>query len=538
MFSSSSRDSLERSADKFAILEARMQRPAQHANGAPSTPTVHDFSVGFSASRAELSNPGAEETSTSPSRWHAQHTNSTTPANGSFVASPAAAAASPVGGMAEGTAGKRKRSPTPPESAGARPADGATEPPRGPIGAALESAACQQSADLPQASGKRSAAAVAAAAPASKEGRSIHNYFPPKGGAVGAAKAAPPPSKAAVAVPSVGRAASAVPTVGPQPGAFEASSAELAAAQSQLAELTKRLAERSEQLAASTAALDDQRASRSREEEASGKLRLELDQAKIEAEACKSVISGMRSEVAEIRTEQEAEAERGQRGREALRAALRERCFRSRAEAKERLARESVRLGHLEPESRAFSSGYVQKEGSALRLVHERERTLELRKLTLEDDRKALRKRRAGNKASAAGAAAGLTSTDGSGLNGGGAESALLEACELADLEESLNLRASLISREKAELVAEKRQLEREATEHFHELKLMRELLALEDIAVTDGRIDLKDCPSLPHDKSCVHEPGAPPSAAISSQHRFVILDLIAQVGDACTCPV
>ena len=336
-----------------------------------------DFSIGFSASRAELSNPGAEEAASSSPRAQGG-----TPAN-SF-------AASPSGSPPDGTsAGKRKRPPTP---------DSAAAPVPAPIGLALQSAAGQSSGTPePAHMGKRPAATT-------DHGRNIQDYFLPK--AAGAAAGAAAKGTAAPAAAAVVSA----PQGSPAPAPAVTSLAELAAASTQLADLRRQLADRSEQLAASEAALEAGRAALSREEEVSSKLRSELEQTRMEAEACTGMIAGMRAEVAEIRSEQETEAERTQLGREALRSALRERCFRSRAEAKERLARESVRQGHLEPDPRAFSAGMVQKEGTALRHVHERERALEARKLALEEDRKALRKRRASNKGGSSAASSAASS--------------------------------------------------------------------------------------------------------------------------------
>ena len=99
---------------------------------------------------------------------------------------------------------------------------------------------------------------------------------------------------------------------------------------------------------------------------------------------------------------------------------------------------------------------------------------------------------------------------------------------ELVDLEESLNLRASLLTKERAEVQAERRQLEREAMDHFHELRLMAELEGIEP--------ELRTCPSFPTEGS-VYEPGACEGAMINSASqlkRFVFLDLIAQGGFAC----
>ena len=74
-----------------------------------------------------------------------------------------------------------------------------------------------------------------------------------------------------------------------------------------------------------------------------------------------------------VREEQEGERDAQLRGREALRACLRERTFLARREAKERLARESLRLGRLEQDGNgAFSSAVRLREGSAMQALSER----------------------------------------------------------------------------------------------------------------------------------------------------------------------
>jgi hypothetical protein len=227
---------------------------------------------------------------------------------------------------------------------------------------------------------------------------------------------------------------------------------------------------RSKQLATERAnGLEEAREALRVEQESSSLVRTELEQSKAEVEAARSAIAGMRTEIAAIRTEQEQERDRQNRGREALRSALRERCFRARAEAKERLARESVRLGTLEPDGKAFSTGWVQKDGSALVQLRERERDQELRRAALEEDRKVLRKRKP--KAGGGGSAG---SDRENSFSAEGLAEATDAAIELADFEESLNLRGSLLTKERAELAAERKQLEREAQDHFHELRLMQ----------------------------------------------------------------
>ena len=302
---------------------------------------------------------------------------------------------------------------------------------------------------------------------------------------------------------------------------------------SELAEAQRLLAEKTEALGVAQGELAAERETSSSLRSELDSARAELDGAKAEAEASRGLIAGMKSEIEEIRTEQERGTERQAKGKEALRAALRERCFRSRSEAKERLARESVRLGTLEPDGKAFSTGWVQRDGTALVALVEREKALEARKAQLEEDRKALRKRKTpsakGGGAGGGGAEASMAATagDGSRIGGGGYAGADVDEMELADLEESLALRGSLLTKERAELLAERRQLEREAQEHFAELRLMQELEAIEP--------EMRDCPSLPLDGQ-VYEPAAPPGAntPANSAKRFVFLDLIAQGGFSC----
>ena len=111
----------------------------------------------------------------------------------------------------------------------------------------------------------------------------------------------------------------------------------------------------------------------------------------------------------------------------------------------ERLARESVRLGRVEPEGGAFSTAWVQKDGSAMLMLHERERSIETKRLALEEAKKQLRKRRGSGKAAGT----------------GGEE--VLDPRDTLDSEEGLKLRAALLTKEAAELAVEKKNLEREA---------------------------------------------------------------------------
>ena len=278
------------------------------------------------------------------------------------------------------------------------------------------------------------------------------------------------------------------------------------------------LAERDQELERTKSAL-------AAEEEGSAAARSELEQSKIELEASTSQIAGMKAELGAIRDDQEAEARRQLKGREALREALRERCFRERAAAKERLARESVRLGTLEPDSKAFGAtqgGWVQKDGTALVQLAERERALEARRAALDEDKKTMRKKRTSTGKAAGGSSTSPSAVPGGEAAAGGEAEALME---LADLEESLNLRGSLLSKERAELQAERKQLEREQQDHFQELRLNAELEGIEP--------ELRSCPSLPSEGS-VYEPGAENRQTTLDLKRFVFLDLIAQGGFAC----
>lgn len=115
--------------------------------------------------------------------------------------------------------------------------------------------------------------------------------------------------------------------------------------------------------------------------------------------------------------------------------------------AQERLARESVRLGHVEQEGGPFNTTWVQKNGTAMTMLLEREKSVEARKIALEEAKKQLRKRR------------------GSGKSASTAEEESLDPHELLDSEEAIKLRYALLNKESAELAAEKKNLEREAQE-------------------------------------------------------------------------
>ena len=163
-----------------------------------------------------------------------------------------------------------------------------------------------------------------------------------------------------------------------------------------------------------------------------------------------------------------------------------------------------MRLGRLQPEGSGFRTAWVPRQGTAMEQLHRRERSLERRKAALEEHKKALRKRRSGGKASADKAMEAS------------------EALELQDLEEGAKLRAALLERERLELVTVKKQLEREAHEHFSELQLLQELDAVSE--------ELRNCPSLP-ESGVVHEPGALSNRP--DPGRFVLLDLIGTGGFA-----
>ena len=60
----------------------------------------------------------------------------------------------------------------------------------------------------------------------------------------------------------------------------------------------------------------------------------ELESSRMEGEAARAAMSGMADELKSIRLEQQQEEQRQLKGQEALRDALQEQCFRSRAEAK------------------------------------------------------------------------------------------------------------------------------------------------------------------------------------------------------------
>ena len=465
----SSSNLFERSSDRFAALESRMLVSSDGA-------AAQEFTIGFRPPSNPPSSSAMEflHRSPSPSMAAAAHT------AGEGMRSPSP---SPGGGGASAAA-KRKQSPLPNPPA-ASP-DKPDKRPK-PVPSPGSKRASSRSPDVGSAS-----ASASVNTPSTSGGLRIDNFFAPKAtvpgkGAAAAAAASPAPMRTLPVAP-VASAAPSSSSSGPAQADSGAGARELREAQ----------AAAEEHKQASDAA---------RRQLAQGQA--ELEQAKLEAEAAHGAMAGMKEEIASLRDDATQERARQATGRSALREALREQCWRARAEARERLARESVRLGRLTPGGGAFRSGWVPKQGTAMALLQRRERSLEQRKAALEEDKKLLRKRKGGSgKAGAAGAA--------------DAAAAAEEAAELQDLEEAVKLRGSLLSREQTELAAEKKQLEREAHEHFTELQLMQDLDGLSD--------ELRDCPSLPA-SGVVHEPRAPSNRA--DPGRFVLLDLIGTGGFA-----
>ena len=299
--------SLERSADRFALLEQRMSHAAHagcasSSQDASSTPMIQQ-SIGFSVSR-ERSLPGAAD-AVSP---QGAGTPSSHERQGGGAAPPA------FGSLATSTIWKRKRPPS-------------------PVGA-----------EAPGYPGVRTPSPSQQKARHSQEGL---------------------PTSAAAGVQSNSGVATHSPLA-----SHNSHSAELARVHHALREQQERVEQlehdREVELAelnATRKSLDEREEELERakvalraEESSAANARADLDTARLEVEASRGAMSGMRVEIEGIRTEQEAEAARQVKGREALREALRERCFRERAAAKERLARECVRLGTLEPDTKAFGA--------------------------------------------------------------------------------------------------------------------------------------------------------------------------------------
>lgn len=233
----------------------------------------------------------------------------------------------------------------------------------------------------------------------------------------------------------------------------------------------------------------------------------ELEAARAEAEAATGVMEDLRKDVSAVRDEQEEERKAHAAGAEALREALRQEAFRARAEARERLARESVRLGTLSQEGGAFSTSYVLKDGSAMVEIKAREKAVEIRRAVLADDQKALKKRKA-------------TASRGGGPDGTQDE---LDELDLLDLDESMRLRLVLLQREAAEVAAERKALDKCVQAHVAELRRMQDFDALP--------AEMRDCPSFPRGGREVVEPAR--GGGRASDGRFVILDLIATGGFA-----
>ena len=449
------------SADRFAMLESRMLA----SNGPASS-----FEIGFRPPSNPPSSSALELSHRSPS--------------------PSLAAAAYTGGGMDspqgGTAPKRKLSPD--DSLGAHSV-GASPDKRGkaagpsPAKAKAKAAAPRAPSPSVRTAQSPDAAAPSASTPSTSR---IDSFFAPK---IATASAATAKGASSADRPAATSAATSLAAAAPStaakppaqagaPDAYHSSSGEHEA----------------------QAALEELRQSSAATQRQLSQVQAELEQARLEAEAANGAMHGMKEEITALRTSTVEERGRQGTGRDALREALREQCFRSRAEARERLARESVRLGRLQPEGGGFRTAWVPRQGTAMEQLQRRERSLERRKAALEEHKKALRKRRSGGKASVE----------------------ANEAAELQDLEEGAKLRASLLAREQLELGAEKKSLEREAHEHFSELQLLQELDAVSE--------ELRNCPSLP-ETGVVHEPGALSNRP--DPGRFVLLELIGTGGFA-----
>lgn len=444
-------------AGRFAMLETRMLA----SNG----PAI-EHSIGFRPPSNPPSNSALEQSHQSPS--------------------PSLAAAAHTGGGMESpkAGGATKRKLNPDDSLGAHSV-GASPDKRGKAGpspAKAKAKAAAPRAPSPSARAAQSPDAVAPSASTPSTSR-IDSFFAPKiaaASSAGTAKGAPSADRPAAT-------SAAAPSRAAKPPARASSPDAPAPAQHE-----------------TQSALDEMRQAAAATQRQLSQVQAELEQARLEAEAATAAMNGMKQEISALRTSTVEERGRQGTGREALREALREQCFRSRAEARERLARESVRLGRLQPEGGGFRTAWVPRQGTAMEQLQRRERSLERRKAALEEHKKALRKRRSGGKASADKAMEAS------------------EALELQDLEEGAKLRAALLERERLELVTVKKQLEREAHEHFSELQLLQELDAVSE--------ELRNCPSLP-ESGVVHEPGALSNRP--DPGRFVLLDLIGTGGFA-----
>ena len=260
-------------------------------------------------------------------------------------------------------------------------------------------------------------------------------------------------------------------------------------------------------LEARTVALEAELVERAKEaEERTSRLQKELEAARSEADAATGAMEDLRKEVSAVRDEQEAERRANAAATETLRDALRQEAFKARAEARERLARESVRLGTLSQEGGAFSSMYVHREGSAMMDIKARERVFETRRAALMDEQKALKKRKANAQR---------------GSDNGVSDE--MDEIDLLDLEESMRLRQALLQREATELAAEKKALDKCVQVHVAELRRMQDLDSLPS--------EMRECPSFPRGGREVVEPARGGSRI--SDGRFVILDLIATGGFA-----
>jgi hypothetical protein len=247
--------------------------------------------------------------------------------------------------------GFRREPSNPPSSSVADPYRPRTPP---MLGAAPESGRQRRSNAAPASAEKRPrydapAALPAAAIPAAEapgatslsgglSSGGIRSFFQPKGSP--AVETQPPPLAPLTHIAAASMPPAKTPT--PRPAASRTSTDERAAAEARASALELRAAALETKLAA--------QAQEAREKTAL--LSKELEIARAEAEAATGVMEDLRKDISGVRDEQEEERKTQAAGTEALREALRQEAFRARAEARERLARESVRLGTLSQEVR------------------------------------------------------------------------------------------------------------------------------------------------------------------------------------------
>ena len=331
------------SADRFAMLESRMLA----SNG----PAI-EHSIGFRPPSNPPSSSALELSHQSPS--------------------PSLAAAAYTGGCMDSPKGGTvpKRKPSPEDSLGASPDK------RGKAGPSPAKGAARGAAPRAPSPSARSARSPDAGAPSASTPSTsrIDSFFAPKIAT----------SSAAI---TKGAASSIV-------GSPAATSAATSLAPAAPFNATKPLAQAGAPDAPAPgqhetlAALDELRQSSAATQRQLSQVQTELEQARLEAEAANGAMLGMKEEITALRTSTVEERGRQGTGRDALREALREQCFRSRAEARERLARESVRLGRLQPEGGGFRTAWVPRQGTAMEQLQRRERSLERRKAALEEHKK------------------------------------------------------------------------------------------------------------------------------------------------------